>query len=252
MPVGSGLTFDKTANTTPDFLLWSRAQTSLTLCALPFSRSHVSDTIVPFPSTGFTGKGVVDSGYLKGTREIGVNNRLQKLYYDPYCMKTNAALLASSAVSTAPRHMRSDVDRIVFGRDMDASEAAETADGAGSNWDGARIEGKKPEGNALLERLTQQREEGAGLRPQTSWAGAPASYISVRPLDVSCPRSEVWSRRIGATRPTTVEPRPPTAQGALQAVRGTAQFAREMDILTRGRIQCHLQRPRPNLAQRPW
>lgn len=222
MTAGSGLTFDKTANTSPNFLMWSRFS----------DRSNTKDA------------------YLAGTRELAVNERLQRAYYDPYCMRTNAALLASTAVSTAPRHMRSDVDRIVFGHEMDASEAAEASDGRGGSWDKGRIEGAVPEGNALLDRLMRPGESG-GLRPNTSWAGQAASYIEVRPLNVSCRREDVWQRRVGAARPTSVQPRPPKAADAMIAVRGSRHFAEEMDRLQRGRMQCHLQRPRP-LASRPW
>ena len=204
------------------------------------------------PCAGYADRNLAADTYLHGTRELAVNQRLQQAYYDPYCMRANASLLASAAVSTAPRHMRSDVDRVVFGREMDASEAAEAADGQGASWDRGRIEGEKPpEGSALLERLRQQQPMAAGARPATSWAGPASSYIDVQPLNVSCPRDEVWRRRLGATRATSVEPRPSTAQNMLRNIKATPLFAAEMDRFSRGRIHAHLQRPRP-LASRPW
>ena len=130
MPAGSARTAEKTNGVSDHFLLWSR----------------------------FGPRTQLDGSYLHGTRERERADKLQQKYYYPFCTQHNASVLAAGVLSTAPRHMRSDVDRVVFGRDMDASEAAEVADGQGSNWDKGKLEAPAaasdaPPANALLERL---------------------------------------------------------------------------------------------------
>jgi len=222
MTVASGYTGDKTAMTQADFLLWTRYGDTRT----------------------------VKGAYVHGTRQRDVERKLQTRYYSPFCLEKAARDLATSAVSTAPRHMRSDVDRIVFGREMDASETAEVGDGQGGTWDKGRIEAKEGAGvNGLMDRLAVQRA-AAGPRPSTTWAGPSASYISVHPLNIHTRSDEVWSRRVGAARPSRVQPRPLSAIETLRAVKLTPLYAAEMDRFARARIQSELKRPAPPRA--PW
>ena len=192
----------------------------------------------------FGDKRVAPLAYLSGTRERQLEERLQQAYYSPFCASRTSAHLVASAVSNAPRHMRSDVDRVVFGRDMDSSETAKHADGGGTDWGKARIERTHQDhgvANSLIERLTQQRATPA--RPASAWAGQAASYIRIEPLSVACWREEVAHRRMGASRPTRVQPRPQSALVAMRAARESPVYAAEMEKVMRARIQAHT-RPR--------
>ena len=53
---------------------------------------------------------------------------------------------------------------------------------------------------------------------------------------------EVSQRRMGAGRPTRVQPRPQSAQDSLRAARHSPAFAAELDKFTRARIEAHLSR----------
>jgi hypothetical protein len=215
MTAGSGFTYEKTSTTSGGFLLWSR----------------------------FGEKGIVTNGHLAGLQKRQVAERLAQQSREPYCVRRNAERLASAAVSSAPRHMRSDVDRVVFGRDMDSSETAEAGDGQGGNWDKHRIEAPAGGGgNALMERLSLAQQQqplrsgpDAAAYPDVTWAGPAARYVTL-------------GRRYGDLRPTKVQPRPVSAIEQLQLVRETPLFSAEVDRLTRGHLNAGL---RPRVAPSP-
>ena len=227
MPAGSALTHEKILTPSRDFLIWSRY--------------------------GDSGK-IARGTYLLGTRERERERRLQEAYYFPFCQNRSVKKLAEAATSTAPRHVRSEVARYIFGGEMDASETAEAADGHGSSGDQNRLERRRvdpAQANALLERLTQPSAPATpASRPSTAWAGESAAYISVEPLNVHCKRVEVSQRRVGASRPTRVQPRPQSAQATLQAVRYSDAYKAELDKVTRARINAHLNRPSKNPGHR--
>ena len=241
MPAGSARTAEKTNGVSDHFLLWSR----------------------------FGPRTQLDGSYLHGTRERERADKLQQKYYYPFCTQHNASVLAAGVLSTAPRHMRSDVDRVVFGRDMDASEAAEVADGQGSNWDKGKLEAPAaasdaPPANALLERLQAQGVTSTSNLPRlpplspraggnVSWAGEPASYINIQPLNVNTKLVDVPLRRMGAMHPSTIQPRTLNAAATLRAMRQTDFYKDEMDKLRRlGQgVQNHRQTPRPHESLSP-
>ena len=60
-----------------------------------------------------------------------------------YCASESAKALVDARFHRGPKHMRSDVDRVIFGVDMDASEAAVIEDvkkGEVSSWNKMRLE----------------------------------------------------------------------------------------------------------------
>ena len=136
---------------------------------------------------------------------------------------------------------------------MDASEAAvadDEARGEYSTWDSQRMTRRPPDANAILARaragesaltppdaseiLARARVGGRRTRPQSAaaWAGPASAYIRVEPLDVSCRREQIWQRRVGASRPTRVPPRPQSAQVMMHAARQTPAYAAEIDRIT--------------------
>jgi hypothetical protein len=175
-----------------------------------------------------------------------------------FCFEESVRALNAAVSSNAPKHMRSDVDRIVFGRDMDASEAAVEAEPEASSWNDHRLESitsgppaaSTPE-NALLARLGQQsarRRAEAEQRPTGDgpWAGAASEYIDVKPLNLHTPRGEVSHRRIGASRPTMVDPTPLTGNPKWMMIqqRNLPTYREELEKLTRRRAEAHARKPR--------
>lgn len=228
MPLGSAYSGAKVGLTSDDFLIWSR-----------YGDTSISRT-----------------AELAGVSKRPVVQRLHAMQEHPYCVKEAAAARAAAAVSNAPKHMRSDVDRIVFGHDMDASESAVAmaeAMGVRDSWNDRRATAQDeataapaPDVAPATTASASRQPSRAGTAGPSHWAGPAAEYITVAPLNRSTPRAEVSSRRVGASRPSCVNPLPLSAQPArlLETQRGTAAFAIEMDRITRACVQAQRNRPR--------
>ena len=233
MTAGSGLTHQKTSNTSRDFLLWS--------C--------------------YGDRSVAPHSPLHGAKKRLVWQQRQAEMSFAFCARENAnTLIAARTGGRGPKHMRSDVDRVVFGHDLDASEAAVVQDvkrgETTSNWNAKRLQRDTPgshgAGEAANAPLSHRR-----LRPQSAqaWVGQRHAYITVEPLNVGTPRSEVSIRRIGASRPTAVNPRPASAQAQnilkVQRELNTSAYQEELNRWHARRLGASLRstrRPAPTLG----
>ena len=193
---------------------------------------------------------VAGAEVLAGAEKHEMNAARLARHHEPYCFNENVKILAAARAHAGPRHMRSDVDRIVFGRDMDASEATvlQTGDDeAGYSWNIKRLERAVATAPAAAASADQQQQHGRSARGAPSAAAAiekpprppPPSlndfdYAHLQPafqgLAVSTPRSEVASRRLGASRATKVNPHTHTGNPKLmvRAMANNPMFQEEM------------------------
>ena len=140
---------------------------------------------------------------LAGQAKVNLARQRQQERYRLTCFEKSAAALAQAATSKAPKHMKTDVDRIVFGRDHDRSEAAD---------------------NALLHRLQRPRPASAMPALGREEQAAAKVHGRVGQLDVGS--------ALGASRPSAVRPRPSSGgrlTHIMAAQRGTPEFRAEME-----------------------
>jgi hypothetical protein len=121
---------------------------------------------------------------LAGHDKLAVWQQLQRERYRLTCVDDSVAALAAAASSNAPRHMRSEVDVTIFGRDHDRSDGLSD--------------------NALLSRLPHDtraarlpRSPSAVGRPH---GGPPAhtrrlTAVSSRPFSSGHPAHILWAQR---------------------------------------------------------
>jgi len=136
---------------------------------------------------------------LAGKAKIAFEKERARERYRLTCVDASVAALVQGANSRAPRHMRSDVDRLVFGRDHDRSEG------------GAE--------NIMLQRLAVNAGED---RPATALprVDTPTGRLAV-------------GQALGATRPSTVRPRPSSGGRVthiMSVQRGTPEFQQELRV----------------------
>ena len=164
--------------------------------------------------------GAVQKAYgvsLAGSSKVSLAQQQSRERYRVTCIDSSVKALAAAAVSKAPKHMRTDVDRVVFGHDQDASEGSD---------------------NALLMRLHRQRCRPASAMPRVE--------TPMGKLDTGRPP-------LGASRPSAVRARP-SSGGRLSHLmwvqRQSPEFQQEMQKIY-GQLmlaQTTPLRPRPQSA----
>ena len=159
--------------------------------------------------------GMVKGATLAGEEKFAMNAERLKQQNEPYCFKDNVKILAASKAHGGPKHMRSDVDRVVFGRDMDSSEMAVRKQGdteESYSWNQNRLESQVH--SAATTKQTTAADAAADAEEKKRRAAAPSlnledfAYMksAFEGLSVTSPRAEVAQRRLGASRPTMVNP----------------------------------------------
>jgi len=138
---------------------------------------------------------------LEGAAKVKKVEQQKREEYRLTCHDNAANALARAATNKSPAHMKTDVDRIVFNRDHDSSEAVE---------------------NALLSRLQKQRPQSA--MPALAVPRTAAAEAAPGRLQVGTP--------LGASRPSAVRPRPSSGGRLTQMMhvqRQTPEFKAEME-----------------------
>ena len=107
----------------------------------PPGRTHTSRDFLIWQCYGQ--RGIAPGTSLHGSDKQQLWKQRQEQMAYEYCARQSAKALADAHFHRGPKHMRSDVDRVVFGVDMDASEAAVIEDvkkGEVSSWNQQRLE----------------------------------------------------------------------------------------------------------------
>ena len=166
---------------------------------------------------------------LAGSAKLEAHRHTHQEKYRLTATDDAVAALANAATSCAPRHMRSEVDRAIFGRDLDKSEE-----------DGGGID------NVLLSRLPPEVREGGGQRPASAMLPAVRRGEPVGRLHVG--------QALGASRPSVVRPRPSSAHPAaiIHAQRQTREFQEELEKLYRRAAAHDASRARKPRGRPAW
>jgi hypothetical protein len=158
---------------------------------------------------------------LAGASKLDAARQAQRESYRLTCVDDAVRALAQAATSQAPRHMRSDVDRCIFGRDLDRSDQPEEAEEAEVD-------------NMLLSRLPREVRDGRAAsgrtRPET-----PLGRLNV-------------GQPIAGSRPTAVRARPSSgghARMIMDAQQVMPELEEELERLLSRRATQRARRPPP-------
>lgn len=191
--------------------------------AAPFALApglNSDEFILCIKGTTFGAVARADGVPLAGASKLEAARQSQREKYRLTCVDDAVKALAHAATSQAPRHMRSDVDRCIFGRDLDRSEQPEDAE----------------VGNMLMSRLPR------GVRDGQAASGRERPNTPPGRLNVDQP--------IAGSRPSAVRARPSSGGHARQIVHAQQMMPELEEELERLRSQRAAQRGRRSARHR--